>query len=89
MTALVIHTPNPTTFNTGQYEQTLLHGGVKKRISVLQYLRKALPPSQAIAKDSQEGDEHWFDTIICTKEDLERIYAEQKGLAKKYTFSRR
>jgi hypothetical protein len=29
------------------------------------------------------GD-YWCDTILYTKEDFEKVYAEQKGLTKKY-----
>jgi len=32
---------------------------------------------------SHEVGEYWCDTVLCTKEDFERFYSEQKGLGRR------
>jgi hypothetical protein len=72
--------------NTQQYEQIMLQGVVNKRISIFQYIKRAyffIDP----CSHSHETGEYWCDTVFCSKEDLERIYSDQKGIGKRFSFT--
>ena len=78
------------TVMTGQYEQAMLQGAVKKRISIFEYLQKTYAdPLEARKADegtaSHETGEFWCDMVLCTREEFEKMYAESKGIQKKST----
>ena len=86
MASVGIYPPVGTSgINTGQYEQIMLQGAINKRISIFRYIKKAyFPLYQGLADASHETGEYWCDTVYCSKEDLERIYSDQKGIGKRY-----
>jgi hypothetical protein len=76
------------TVSTGLFEQAMLQSAVKKRISIFQYLQKTFVPLAPVlvegkANGRHDTGDHWCDTILCTKDDLTRIFLEHKGLGRK------
>lgn len=60
-----IHLPTAMTSQLSLYEQ--LVELVSKRVATIQYIKKA-----------HEGNTHWLNTVLLTKENLELIYSNSK-----------